>query len=151
MPILKASGMCIVMLSFTAFGFYKGYALKMRLERLNEIINGLLVLCEQIGFSGGELKELIPLCFSHTSGITFHENELAVSGEWLNADDKRIICEMLENLGENDAKTECDKIRRAVSVIEIRRNAALKDCDKKMKLWHCGGVCAGLAVCIFLI
>lgn len=148
---VKAAGVTAVFICCCLLGVFKSEALRRRVELLEETVSGLHCLKEQIRFCGGELKNLLPRCFEKTASISFSANGVKVTGVWFNDEDVTILEELFKDLGSGDSISECNRIERTLSVLERQHSKAFEELSQKGKLWRCGGVCVGAAICILLV
>lgn len=151
MLVIKLSGLALIFLSSSLFGFYKARLLGARVKTIGGIIGSLSCLKEQIEYGGGELGSILPLCFSDTDAVCIDTDGIKVSSSILTAEDKGILDDLFAVLGSADSATECSRIERCLSLLKRQYHTAQDELNQKGKLWRSGGVCLGAAICIFLI
>ncbi len=148
---VKILGLTFVFASCAFFGFLKSIALGRRAEQLTEVITGLACLKEQIRFSGGELKTVLPLCLGGVCAVRIENDGVTVLKNGLCDEDIAILKRLFDGLGSGDITAETNRIERAVASLKVQQSGAAEDFSKKGKLWRGGGVCVGTAICILLI
>ena len=146
----KLFGIVLIMISSTLFGFYKAQRLAKRKKRLSYIINALSCLSEQIKFGGGELKTILPSCFSGLKEFPFFDDNPTLFDD-ITDEDNEILRELFSNIGSGDSSAECDRIARAISQLGRKYAEATEEAEQKSKIWQCGGVSVGLAISILLM
>ena len=105
-------------------------------------------LYNRILYHSGELDRLMLLCF----GTTAEELEKTErTAGILGREEMDILCEFLSVIGTADTESECSRILLYKSLFEQRRDVLFEISNKNCRLWQTAGICAGLAICIFLM
>ena len=148
---LKILGIAGVILSLSGFGFFKASLLSRRVNKLRLISEGLQILTELISYSGEEIERALIKGFSSCAFITVKNRRAVCEDMELTDEDKRILNDMFCRLGSGDRDTEINRIELCRGLIELQLKSAQDEYNQKSKIYKALGVCAGLAVGIFVL
>lgn len=148
---LKILGIVGVILSLSGFGFFKASLLSRRVNKLRLISEGLQILTELISYSGEEIEHALNKSFSSCAFVTIKNRRAVCEDMELNVEDKRILNDMFCRLGSGDRDAELNRIDLCKGLIELQIKSAEDEYHQKSKIYKALGVCAGLAVGIFIL
>lgn len=140
MAVFKIFGLLSILISCTAFGFYKSYTLGLRCRKLSELCVSLEKLSCFINTSFKDLDVLIKDSFGgkiNTDGIS--------------KEDKEILDKLFSEIGISDREYDFKSILLAKALLEKQLKVAEDDCKRLSKLYNSLGFLCGLSLCIFLI
>ena len=151
MWVFKASGVALVVLSCSMFGFCKSRSVSARAKKLSLFCGGLDLLFEYVEQGSLELEPAIEKSFAKCSFINKQQSGFVCVDCDLSSEDKDIITDFLSKLGFSAKKAECDRIAALKIVMQKRAQAAYDETAQKCKLWQSFGICIGLMLGILLI
>lgn len=140
MVVFKIFGLLSILVSCTAFGFYKSYTLGTRCRKLSELCVSLEKLSYFINSSFKDLDVLINDSFGgkiKTDGIL--------------KTDKEILEKLFSEIGISDRERDFKSILLAKGLLEKQLASAEDDRKRLSKLYNSMGFLGGLSLCIFLI
>ena len=149
--ILKISGIIGIVLSLSGLGFLKANALSHRVTKLKLIFGGLGVRSEHISYGGEEIEKALLKSFCSCDFIAVKNRRAVCCDSELSGEDKRILNEMFSRLGNGDVEAELNRIGLCKRLIEHQLKSAQEECHQKGKVYKALGVCAGLAIGIFIV
>ena len=147
--LFKLLGLGVIFCVCACAGIYKANLLKRRCQRLSEIFKGINTLAEGIRCNGGELQELLPLCFGKET-IIIQNGYPEISSEFLLPEDISLINEFFSGFGRQNTPEEYERTRLFASLLEKQCRKAEKSCNELSRLYGTLGILCGAFICIFL-
>ncbi len=151
MPLIKTTGIILIIVSCGLGGFLKSLSVRARAKKLSLFCDGIGVLYEYIEQGGCELLTALKISFSKCGFLDFRNMEAVCRDGDLNEEDKKIINSFFVSLGHSAKKAECDRINLCGMTMKKRADEAYTDTTQKCKLYQTFGVCTGLVIGILLI
>ena len=159
----KIIGAVCIIISTTAIGFGQSFRLHLRYRELLELKKILCLFSGEIRFGGGTLEE----AFETVAGrcrFPFQKFFLFLTEEMQNRalaeqlkeahltdGDKEILVRLGTELGCLDLETQLHTIALAAEQVEDARRELHEELPKKMRLYNCLGILAGVFITILLI
>ena len=150
MWLFKVSGMFLIFAVRTASGFLKSSALKKRAEKLLSFSRSAAELGERIRSGGGEIKELLTVCFSEGL-LKFGGDGYSVDDSFLKQEDTALIEEFFGVLGMSDAYAEYERTLAYSELIKARQELADAEYRQQSRLYRSLGFLSGIFICIFFL
>lgn len=171
---LKVIGAVCIIISTTAIGFGQSFRLHLRYRELQELKKILCLLSGEIRFGGGTLEE----AFEQVAGrsdppfqgffLFLAEEMRKKEGErlmdiWnraagerlkdahLTRTDQEIVARLGNEMGLLDRETQLRTIALAAEQVEDARKELQGELPKKMRLYNCLGILAGVFITILLV
>ncbi len=172
--IFKIIGSACVIISTTAIGFGQSFRVHLRYKELLELKKLLHLLSGEVRFSGGTLEETFAVMAGRSSPpfngfFDFLVEEMGkragerlvviwsravegrLSSSHLTGTDKEILLRLGNELGCLDRETQLQTIALAAEQVEDVRKELHVELPKKMRLYNCLGILAGVFITILLI
>lgn len=150
MWLLKIFGMFMIFLACSIGGILKARLIAVRTEVLRKTARSLSDLAERIRLSGGEIAELLNLCFKDIKIAETEGGFIALDCD-LNEEDSALLNEFLKGLGMSDSQSEYNRAIGYSSLFENKFKEAQKDSKSLCKLYKSLGVLSGIFICIFFL
>ncbi len=151
MPLIKTTGVILIVISCGLCGFLKSLSVRSRAKKLSLFCDGIALLYEYIEQGGCELLTALNISFSRCAFLDFNNIGAVCCDVDLNTEDKKIINSFFDSLGHSSKKAECDRINLCGVTMKKRADEAYNDTKQKCKLYQTFGVCTGLIIGILLI
>lgn len=148
--IIKILGCVLVFTAASAFGMNASVKYLKRQKKLKTISDGLIKMQCVIKSGGFDRIRLIGNCFDEKD-ITVSGGEIRINPEYLLKEDIEILEIFFKSFGLSNTENEINNIGIAVKLTEIQYDKAALAAKKNAPLFKTLGICAGLALCIFLI
>lgn len=172
--IFKIAGAVCIIISTTAIGFGQSFRLHLRYRELLELKKLLNLLSGEVRFGGGNLEETFGAMAGYSSPpfrgfFDFLAGEMEkragerltdiwnravteqLSDSHLTVADKEIFFRLGNELGCLDRETQLQTIALATEQTEDARKELHGELPKKMRLYNCLGILAGVFITILLI
>ncbi len=171
---LKVTGAVCIIIATTAIGFGQSFRLHLRYRELLELKKILCLFSGEIRFGGGTLEEAFETVAGRSSPpfrrffLFLTEEMKKKEGErlmeiWnraveagfkeahLTAADQEILLRLGNELGCLDRETQLATIALAAEQVEDARQELHGELPKKMRLYNCLGILAGVFLTILLV
>lgn len=169
--MIKISGALLVIGAFFYIGQNVAQNLKRRASTLSEFIAGLQIIKSEIVYKGTPLNEIMSMLenscgvftkkfFGMVSSKMNSQKQAIFYAAWvenlpqlcfLDDDDKKIICELGNVLGQYNSETQEEAINCAAKRLELKLRAAEDEYEKKGKLYKALGTGFGIVTVLVLI
>lgn len=170
----KIIGAVCIIIATTAIGFGQSFRLHLRYRELLELKKILCLFSGEVRFGGGTMEEAFETV-ARMSGPPFRNFFLFLTGEmkkkegerltdiWnraveehlkdahLTDSDKDILIRLGNELGCLDRETQQNTIALATEQVEDTRKELHEELPKKMRLYNCLGILAGVFITILLV
>lgn len=151
MPALfKLSGLLLLFLSCSAFGFWRSFCISKRAQKLEQITRSCFELGARIKTEKKELSRVISLCFSKET--VFIKNERPVLNKsFLENRDIELLEEFFASFGMRDKASEYERVKLFCAILEKESSFAGEKAKKLCRLYNTLGLLFGLSICIFFL
>lgn len=149
--MLKLLGILMFISASSGFGFFKAYKIEARMKLLNDIYTCMENLKEHIRYSGGELAELLEICFGSCKAIICNAGKVSVSAEILEKHDIALLEDFFSQLGQFVSESECNRILLYQEMLRAKIEQGEAECASRAKIWRTFGICIGFAGAVMLI
>ena len=144
MNIIKLFGLCLILLSTCAFGFFKGDSLKKRMVNLRKVCLSFEKLLGFVTCSALETDDMLKRSFEPK--IIEGSGNLGFLPE-----DTQLFNRFLKEFGMDDREREKQRVSLYKSLFEKQLKASEEDYSRLYKLYNSLGFWVGLSVCIILV
>ncbi len=147
--MFKLIGIITVFLASTAFGFYKGAALKFRQKRLLNIC--LFIEAASVRIRAGEDMKSIILSAGEKAGFYIEGYQIFAADDNLKTTDIKLAEDFIKGLGMGDTEAELKRCEVFRDLFAAELKKADSELKEKGSLYGKLGVFAGLLIGIVLI
>ena len=142
---VKLTGIAVIVLSCSIFGFLKSFSKRQEILRLQKIDAALTRADNMLRLGVGDRERILSESFSDIDGIGFTEY-----GEKNNTA-YACLNTFFREFGRGDIPTERQRINRLRYEIREQLEREKKAYASSGKIWRTAGVCVGLSIGIMLI
>jgi len=147
---LKILGLLLILVSSTILGYYKGYILRRRAEKLKVICLSLEKFSQLVKSGAGELSPLLSMSFSKNI-LTFSDSSPVINENFLEKEDIKLFGDFLSKAGLSDCESEVKRIAVYKTIFESNCQKAKRKSDELCKLYNSLGFLIGIFICILLV
>ena len=139
--LFKITGVSLVITTCTLIGFSKAHRLKIRVDKLRHLQNGIARLKELIRHRGGEIDKLILQCF----------NSYPVDLSGLEPQERGIAQALFNEIGLQGTQNAYNQCEICLSLLKSVQADAEQKYRENAKLYRSVGFLFGAFICIFFI
>ena len=147
MQIIRITGLVIIFLVPTVYGFFKAFCVAKRSEKLINFVMAISDLCECIKIENIPKNRILRRCFSSA----FLNEDLTLNTDYLKNEDINLLSEFLTGFGKRDKNSEYERTKNYILRLKQNCDKANEEKDKLCKLYSSLGVLCGFSLLIFLI